>query len=49
MTDPHSGRVLFRGTAEDRASRRAERNERKADEAVAEIFEKSPWGREPDE
>ena len=44
MIDARTEKVVFRGTAEDTVSLKASRNERKADEAVAEIFEESPWG-----
>jgi hypothetical protein len=40
---------VFRGTADDTVSRKASRNERNADEAVAEIFEESPWGADFDD
>jgi len=44
MIDDRTGKVVFRGAAENRVSLRAHRNEEKVDEAVAEIFEESPWG-----
>ena len=44
MIDARTGKIVFHGTAEDTVSRKASRNERKADDAVAEIFEESPWG-----
>jgi len=49
MIDARNQKVVFRGTAEDYVSRKASRNERKADEAVAEIFEESPWGADFDD
>jgi hypothetical protein len=49
MIDDRTGKVVFRGAAKDRVSLRAHRNERKADEAVAEIFEESPWGADFDD
>ena len=49
MIDPRTEKVVFRGTAEDTVSLRPSRNERKADEAVAEIFEESPWGEDFDD
>ena len=49
MIDPRTEKVVFRGTAEDTVSLRPRRNERKADEAVAEIFEESPWGADFDD
>ena len=49
MTDGRTEKVVFRGAAEDTVSLRANRNERKADEAVAEIFEESPWGADFDD
>ena len=48
MLDARTGKIVFHGTAEDTVSRKASRNERKTDEAVAEIFEESPWGAEFD-
>ena len=44
MIDARTEKVVFRGTAEDRVSHKAKKNEHKAYEAVAEIFEESPWG-----
>jgi hypothetical protein len=49
MTDARTEKVVFRGTAEDRVSHKAKKNERKAYEAVAEIFEESPWGKDFDD
>lgn len=49
MIDARTEKVVFRGTAEDTVSLKASRNERKADEAIAEIFEESPWGAEFDD
>jgi hypothetical protein len=49
MIDTRTDRVVFRGTAEDRVSSKAKKNEKKAYEAVAEIFEESPWGKDFDE
>lgn len=49
LIDPRTEKVVFRGTAEDTVSLKASRNERKADEAVAEIFEESPWGADFDD
>ena len=49
MIDARTEKVVFRGTAEDTVSLRPSRNERKADEAVAEIFEESPWGADFDD
>ena len=48
MIDPRSEKVVFRGTAEDTVSHKAKKNEHKAYEAVAEIFEESPWGEDFD-
>ena len=48
MIDARSEKVVFRGTAEDRVSHKAKKNERKAYDAVAEIFEESPWGKDFD-
>jgi Domain of unknown function (DUF4136) len=48
MIDARTEKVVFRGTAEDRVSHKAKKNERKAYEAVAEIFEESPWGEDFD-
>ena len=49
MIDSRTDRVVFRGTAEDTVSRKASKNERKAYDAVAEIFDESPWGSDFDE
>ena len=49
MIDARTEKVVFRGTAEDRVSHKAKKNERKAYEAVAEIFEESPWGKDFDD
>jgi hypothetical protein len=49
MIDPRTDKVVFRGTAKERVSLRASNNEKNADEAVAEIFEESPWGVEFDD
>jgi Domain of unknown function (DUF4136) len=49
MIDARTGKVVFRGTAEDTVSLKPSRNERKAYEAVAEIFEESPWGADFDD
>ena len=49
MIDAGTQKVLFHGTAMDTVSLRASRNERKADEAVAEIFDESPWGTDFDD
>jgi hypothetical protein len=49
VIDARTEKVVFRGTAEDTVSLKASRNERKADEAVAEIFEESPWGTDFDD
>jgi len=49
MIDSRTDRVVFRGTAEDTVSRKAAKNERKAYDAVAEIFEESPWGADFDD
>ena len=48
MIDARTEKVVFRGTADDRVSHKAKKNERKAYEAVAEIFEESPWGEDFD-
>jgi hypothetical protein len=40
---------VFRGSAEETLSLKQSRNERKADDAVAEIFEESPWGTDFDD
>lgn len=48
MIDGKTEKVVFRGTAEDTVSSKARKNERKAYEAVAEIFEESPWGKDFD-
>jgi len=49
MIDTRTEKVVFRGTADDRVSHKAKKNERKASEAVAEIFEESPWGKDFDD
>lgn len=49
MIDARTEKVVFRGTAEDTVSRKARKNEKKAYEAVAEIFEESPWGADFDD
>jgi len=49
MIDARTERVVFHGTAVDTVSLKASRNERKADEAVAEIFDESPWGTDFDD
>jgi hypothetical protein len=49
MIDARTEKVILRGTAEDRVSHKAKKNERKAYEAVAEIFEESPWGADFDD
>jgi len=49
LIDAPTRKVVFRGTAEDTVSLKARRNERKADDAVAEIFEESPWGADFDD
>ena len=49
MIDARTRKVVFRGTAEDHVSLKPYRNEKKANEAVAEIFEESPWGKDFDE
>jgi len=49
MVDARTEKVVLRGTAEDRVSHKAKKNERKAYEAVAEIFEESPWGKDFDD
>jgi hypothetical protein len=49
MIDARTKKVVFRGTAKDRVSLRASNNDKNADEAVAEIFEESPWGVEFDD
>lgn len=48
MIEARTEKVVFRGTAEDRVSHKAKKNEHKAYEAVAEIFEESPWGEDFD-
>ena len=48
MIDAKTERVVFHGTAEDTVSSKARKNERKAYDAVAEIFEESPWGKDFD-
>lgn len=49
LIDARTQQVVFRGTAKDRVSLRARNNDKNADEAVAEIFEESPWGVEFDD
>ena len=49
MIDARTEKAVFRGTAEDTVSHKAKKNERKAYEAVAEIFEESPWGADFDD
>ena len=49
MIDPRTEKVVLRGRAEDTVSSKARKNERKAYEAVAEIFEESPWGKDFDD
>jgi hypothetical protein len=49
LMDARTQKVVFRGTAKDRVSLRTSSNERNADEAVAEIFEESPWGADFDD
>ena len=49
MIDARTEKVVLRGTAEDTVSHKAKKNERKAYEAVAEIFEESPWGEDFDD
>ena len=49
MTDARTEKAVFRATAEDKVSHKARKNEKRAYNAVAEIFDKSPWGREFDE
>ena len=49
MIDARTEKVVLRGTAEDRVSHKATKNERKAYKAVAEIFEESPWGADFDD
>ena len=48
MIDARTEKAVLRGTAEDTVSHKAKKNERKAYEAVAEIFEESPWGEDFD-
>lgn len=48
VTDTHTDKVVFRGTAQDELSSKARKNERKSFDAVEKIFEKSPWGRKFD-
>jgi hypothetical protein len=48
MIDARTEKPVFRGTAEDNVSHKAKKNEHKAYEAVAEIFEESPWGKDFD-
>lgn len=49
MIDSRTDRVVMHATAVDRVSRKAAKNERKAYDAVAEIFEESPWGEDFDD
>ena len=49
MIDARTEKVVLHGTAEDTVSHKAKKNERKAYEAVAEIFEESPWGEDFDD
>ena len=49
MMDARTEKVFFHGTAEDTVSHKAKKNEKKAYEAVAEIFEESPWGADFDD
>ena len=49
MIDARTEKVVFHGTAVGTVSLKARRNERKADEAVAEIFDESPWGSDFDD
>lgn len=49
MIDARTEKAVLRGTAEDTVSSKARKNERKAYEAVAEIFEESPWGEDFDD
>jgi hypothetical protein len=49
MIDARTEKVVFRGSAEETVSLKQSRNERKADDAVAEIFEESPWGTDFDD
>jgi hypothetical protein len=49
MIDTRTDRVVLRGVAEDEVSSKARKNERKAYDAVAEIFEESPWGADFDD
>jgi hypothetical protein len=49
VIDAHTQKVVFHGTAKDHVSLKAQRNEEKADEAVAEIFDESPWGADFDD
>jgi hypothetical protein len=44
MIDARTEKAFLHGTAEDTVSHKAKKNEKKAYEAVAEIFEESPWG-----
>ena len=48
MIDTKTEKVVLHGVAEDNVSRKARKNERKAYDAVAEIFEESPWGKDFD-
>jgi len=49
MIDSRTDKVVMHATAVDRVSRKASKNERKAYDAVAEIFEESPWGADFDD
>ena len=49
LIDARTQKVVFHGAAEDHVSLKAQRNVEKADEAVAEIFEESPWGTDFDD
>ena len=49
MIDARTEKVVFHGTAVDTVSLKPSRNERKAYEAVAEIFDESPWGTDFDD
>ena len=49
MIDARTEKAFLHGTAEDTVSHKAKKNEKKAYEAVAEIFEESPWGADFDD
>jgi len=49
LNDARTQRVVFQGTAKDHVSLKPQRNDEKADEAVAEIFDESPWGTDFDD